>query len=239
MLQRGNIAPVDLAQAAIGPGMGVYTRYAKVLDASGESVSVRDALALINQVLDEALAEQEGDFDADTRWALVWFEHSGFESGEYGVAETLSKAKNTSIDGMVDAGILTSKAGKVRLLQPAELPAGWDPAIAPRVTAWEVVHQLIRMLEAGGERAAAGLVARLGSKAEPARELAYRLYTICERKKRASQALSYNALVQTGQKSCASRLKAAKYPSNRSICLDRNDKWRSRITNASGKHSTS
>jgi len=197
LLQRGNIAPVDLAQAAIGPGMAVYTRFAKVLDASGESVSVREALALINQVLDEALAEQEGDFDADTRWALVWFDHSGFESGEYGVAETLSKAKNTSIEGMVEAGILVSKAGKVRLLQPAELPAGWDPATASRVTAWEVVHQLIRMLEAKGETAAADLVARLGGKAEPARELAYRLYTICERKKRAPQALSYNALVQS------------------------------------------
>jgi putative DNA methylase len=197
MLQRGNIAPVDLAQAAIGPGMGVYTRYAKVLDASGEPVSVRDALTLINQVLDEALAEQEGDFDADTRWALAWFEQSGFETGEYGVAETLSKAKNTSVGGMVDAGILSSKGGKVRLLRPDELAAEWDPATDSRLTAWEVVHQLIRALEAAGEMAAAHLVAKLGNKAEAARELAYRLYTICERKKRAPQALSYNALVQS------------------------------------------
>jgi putative DNA methylase len=103
-LQRSNIAPVDLAQAAIGPGMAVYTRYAKVLDAEGKPVSVRDALALINQTLDEALAEQEGDFDADSRWALAWFEHAGFDAGEYGVAETLSKAKNTSVDRMVEAG---------------------------------------------------------------------------------------------------------------------------------------
>jgi putative DNA methylase len=197
MLQRGNIAPVDLAQAAIGPGMGVYTRYAKVVDASGEPVTVRDALALINQVLDEALAEQEGDFDSDTRWAVAWFEQSGFETGEYGVAETLSKAKNTSVAGMVDAKFLSSKGGKVRLLRPDELTTDWDPATDPRLTAWEVVHQLIRVLEAGGEGAAAELVAKLGSKAEPARELAYRLYTICERKKRAPQALSYNALVQS------------------------------------------
>ena len=98
-LQRGNIAPVDLAQAAIGPGMAVYTRYAKVLDAEGKPLSVREALALINQTLDEALAEQEGDFDADSRWALAWFEQSGFAEGEYGVAETLSKAKNTSVAG--------------------------------------------------------------------------------------------------------------------------------------------
>ena len=127
LLQSGNIAPVDLAQAAIGPGMAVYTRYAKVLDAQGEQVSVRDALALINQILDEVLAEQEGDFDADTRWALAWYESQGFKAGEYGVADTLSKAKNTSVAGMVEAGIVESKAGQVRLLQPDELPGGLEP----------------------------------------------------------------------------------------------------------------
>ncbi len=127
-LQRGNIAPVDLAQAAIGPGMAVYTRYAKVLDAEGKPLPVREALALINQTLDEALAEQEGDFDADSRWALAWFEQYGFDEGEYGVAETLSKAKNTSVAGMVEAGILDiDSRGKVRLLRPSELAADWDP----------------------------------------------------------------------------------------------------------------
>jgi putative DNA methylase len=196
-LQRGNIAPVDLAQAAIGPGMAVYTRYASVLDASGKALTVRDALTLINQTLDEALAEQEGDFDADTRWALAWFEQSGFTQGEYGVAETLSKAKNTSIAGMVEAGILASKSGKVRLLRPAELPAKWDPARAPRLTTWEVVHQLIRVLELNGESATGELVANLGNKAEVARELAYRLYNLCERNKRAPEALAYNGLVQS------------------------------------------
>jgi adenine-specific DNA methylase/very-short-patch-repair endonuclease len=196
-LQRGNIAPVDLAQAAIGPGMAVYTRYARVLDAEGRPVSVREALALINQTLDEALAEQEGDFDADSRWALAWFEQHGFAEGEFGVAETLSKAKNTSVAGMVEAGIVASARGKVRLLRPEELPADWDPALDERLTAWETVHQLIRALESGGESGAAALVARLGSQAEVARELAYRLYTLCERKKRAAEALSYNALVQS------------------------------------------
>ncbi|MFZ1416472.1 MAG: DUF1156 domain-containing protein [Defluviicoccus sp.] len=196
-LQRGNIAPVDLAQAAIGPGMAVYTRYAKVMDAEGKPVSVRDALALINQTLDEALAEQEGDFDGDSRWALAWFEQYGFNDGEYGVAETLSKAKNTSVGGLVSAGFLVSKAGKVRLLRPADLPAGWDPTTDSRLTVWEMVHHLIRTLEAGGEAAAAELVAKLGGKAEVARELAYRLYTLCERKKRAAEALSYNGLVQS------------------------------------------
>jgi putative DNA methylase len=196
-LQRGNIAPVDLAQAAIGPGMAVYTRYARVLDAQGKPLSVREALALINRVLDEVLAEQESDFDADSRWALAWFEHAGFGEGEYGVAETLSKAKNTSVAGLVEAGFLASSRGKVRLLRPEELPAGWDPATDRRLTAWETVHQLIRALERGGEGAAAALVAKLGSQAETARELCYRLYTLCERKKRAAEALAYNALVQS------------------------------------------
>ena len=196
-LQRGNIAPVDLAQAAIGPGMAVYTRYTKVLDAAGKALPVREALALINQTLDEALAEQEGDFDADSRWALAWFEQSGFEKGEYGVAEILSKAKNTSVAGMVDAGILASKAGTVRLLRPQELPPDWDPTTDPRLTAWEMVHHLVRALEAGGESAAAEIAAPLGAKGEVARELCYRLYTLCERKKRAAEALSYNSLVQS------------------------------------------
>jgi putative DNA methylase len=196
-LQRGNIAPVDLAQAAIGPGMAVYTRYAKVLDAEGKPLTVREALALINQTLDEALAEQEGDFDADSRWALTWFEQSGFDEGEYGLAEQLSKSKNTSVTGMVDAGIVESKRGKVRLLRPEELPADWDPATDPRLTAWEIVHHLIRVLATGGEGAAAGLAAALGARAEIGRELAYRLYTVCERKKRAAEALAYNGLVQS------------------------------------------
>ena len=196
-LQRSNIAPVDLAQAAIGPGMAVYTCYAKVLDAAGKALSVREALVLINQTLDETLVQQEGDFDADSRWAIAWFEQFGFDEGEYGIAEMLSKAKNTSVAGMVDAGILDSKAGTVRLLKPEELPPDWDPTTDPRLTAWEMVHHLVRALEAGGESAAAELAAGLGVKAEAARELCYRLYTLCERKKRAAEALSYNSLVQS------------------------------------------
>lgn len=196
-LQAGNIAPVDLAQAAIGPGMAVYTRYAKVLDAEGKPLPVRAALALINQTLDEALAEQEGDFDADSRWALTWFDQTGFAEGDYGVAEQLSKSKNTAVAGLAEAGIIVSKAGKVRLLKPAELPADWDPLLDTRLTVWEMVHHLIRVLEAGGEGAAAALVAKLGAQAETARELCYRLYTLCERKKRANEAMAYNALVQS------------------------------------------
>lgn len=197
LLQRGNILPVDLAQAAIGPGMAVYTRYSKVLDAEGKVLSVRDALALINQTLDEALVEQEGDFDTDSRWALTWFEQSGFAEGEYGVAEQLSKSKNTAVAGLVEARILVSKGGKVRLLKPAELSTDWDPETDTRLTIWESVHQLIRALEADGEPAAAEIVKKLGAKAEIAREFCYRLFVLCERKKRTAEALSYNALVQS------------------------------------------
>lgn len=158
---------------------------------------MREALALINQTLDEALAEQEGDFDADSRWALAWFEHSGFADGEYGVAETLSKAKNTSVAGMVEAGILTSTRGKVRLLRPDELPIDWDPKDDRHTNTWELLHHIIRVLEHAGEGATAQLVVRCGAQTEIVRELAYRLYTLCERKKRAQEAISYNALVQS------------------------------------------
>ena len=195
LMQAGNIAPVDLAQATIGPGMAIYTRFSKVLDSSGDALSVRDALILINQVLDETLAEQEGDFDADTRWALAWFEQNGFAEGDYGTAETLSTAKNTSISGLVEAGILTAKAGKVRLLSPEELADDWNPNQDDRVPVWEIVHQLVKAL-GQGEQTAVTLIAQLGSRAETARELAYRLFAVCERKKRANEALAYNGLVQ-------------------------------------------
>ena len=186
-MQQGNIVPVDLAQAAIGPGMAIFTRYARVLDASGAAVSVREALALINETLDEALAEQEGDFDADTR----------FSDGEYGVAETLSTAKNTSVAGMVEAGILTSGGGKVRLLAPAELPQDWDPKADSRRTVWETTHHLVRVHEQGGDAAAADIMANIGADAETARDLAYRLYRICDLRNRPQEALGYNALVRS------------------------------------------
>ena len=194
-MQMGNIAPVDLAQAAIGPGMAIFTRYARVLDASGGAVSVREALALINETLDEALAEQEGDFDADTRWALAWFDQSGFSEGAYGVAETLSTAKNTSVAGMAEAGILTSGAGKVRLLTPAELPQDWNSKADSRRTVWETTHHLIRVHVQGGDTAAADIMANMGADAETARDLAYRLFRICDLRNRPQEALSYNALV--------------------------------------------
>ena len=197
LLQSGNIAPVDLDQAAIGPGMAVYTRHEKVVDAEGKQMSVREALALINQILGETLAEQEGDFDAESRWALAWFKQYGFDEGGYGVADVLFKAKNTSVEGMVEAGILVSKGGRVRLLAPEELSDDWDPAVDSRLTAWETVHHLLRVHDERGETGAAEIVAALGGRAETARELCYQLYTVCDRKKRAAEALRYNTLVQS------------------------------------------
>jgi len=194
-LQQGNIAPVDLAQAAIGPGMAIFSRYSKVIESGGEAMRVRTALALINGALDEFLTEQEGDYDADTRWALAWFEQHGFDEGAYGDAETLCTAKNTSVRGMVEAGFLQAGGGKVRLLRRQELAPNWDPAKDSRLTVWEVTQQLIRTLESQGEVAAADLLARIGGLGETARELAYRLYSICERKGWAQEAIGYNALV--------------------------------------------
>ena len=177
--------------------MAVYTRYAKVLDAEGKPLSVREALALINQTLDEALAEQEGDFDADSRWAVTWFEQSGSTRANLALPICLPVQRTPLSLGSWRRESLHPAAARCALLKPDELPAGWDPTTDPRLTAWEIVHHLIRALESGGEGAAAALVAKLGAKAEIARELAYRLYTVCERKKRAAEALSYNGLVQS------------------------------------------
>ena len=194
-LQQAGIAPVDLAQAAIGPGMAVFSRYASVNQVSGEPLTVREALAFINLVLDETLEEQEGDFDGDTRWAVAWFSQYHFEEGEFGDAETLSKAKNTSVAGLVEAGILVSGGGWVRLLRPEELPADWDPWKDRRLTVWEIVHHLIRALDAEGEMGAARLLRKVRAKGEVARMLAHRLYAVCDRQQRAAEAHAYNTLV--------------------------------------------
>ncbi len=194
-LQKGNIAPVDLAQAAIGPGMAVFSRYKKVLETDGSPMRVRTALALINQGLDEVLSELESEFDPDTRWALAWFEQHQFDEGAYGEAEVLATAKALSISHLADAGILHSRAGKVRLLRREELPEDWDPSAIDRLTVWEVTQHLIRRLDQKGEKETANLKAKIGGMAEIARDLAYRLYTLCERKGWAEEAGYYNSLV--------------------------------------------
>lgn len=194
-LQNGNIAPVDLAQASIGPGMAIFSKYAQVLESDGQRMAVRTALQLINQTLDEVLSEQDSDYDVDTRWAISWFEQYAFDDGPYGMAETLSKAKNTSVSGLIEAGIVDAKAGKVRLYKRIELPPDWDPSKDKRLTVWEITEHLIHALENGGRKKAAELYERIGSKAESAPELAYRLFCLCERKKWSQEALAYNSLV--------------------------------------------
>ena len=194
-LQQGNVAPVDLAQASIGPGMAIFSQYAAVLENDGSPMRVRTALQLINQILDEFLTEQEGEFDGDTRWALTWFEQHQFGPGQYGDAETLSKAKNTSVQGMVDAGILEAKAGKVRLLKRDELKSDWNPTSDSRMPDWEIAQYLIHELDQKGELGAAELLAKLGDRAEAARDLAYRLYSLCDKKGWTQEAIAYNSLV--------------------------------------------
>ncbi|MBU1746749.1 MAG: DUF1156 domain-containing protein [Chloroflexi bacterium] len=195
-MQSGNIAPVDLAQASIGPGMAVYSRYSNVLEPNGDRLTVRTALQLINHELDAYLAEQEGYIDEDSRFAVAWFEQFGFKKGPFGQADVLARAKNTSVDGLAYAGILESGAGKVRLYHWPELAPGWDPDTDKRLTTWEATHHLIERLNTHGEEGAAMLLARLPSDlAAQARQLAYHLYSICERKGWAEHARDYNALV--------------------------------------------
>jgi putative DNA methylase len=194
-LQIENIPPVDMAQSAIGPGIGIFSRYSKVVEADGSPMAIRTALSLINEVLAEVLSGEESEFDADTRFAVTWFEQFGHNPGIFGDADTLAKAKNTTVNGVVESGIAMSKEGRLRLLERSELSDKWDPSTDKRFTVWETTQYLIRALEES-ESNAAELIARLGPGiSERARQLAYLLYGICDRKKWASEGSSYNMLV--------------------------------------------
>ncbi len=195
-LQAENIAPVDLAQAAIGPGMAIFTRYSRVLEADDSPMTVRMALALINAELDQILSAQDADYDPWTRFAVTWFETKGMEPGSYGEAETLATARGVAVDGVVHAGILEATAGQTRLLRRDELDPDWSPETDARLTVWECAQHVARRHEDGGEMSAAALVARLGDRAAATHALAYRLYGICDRKKLANEALVWNELVQ-------------------------------------------
>lgn len=196
-LQQGNIAPVDLAQSAIGPGMAIYSRYRQVLEANGTPLTVRRALQLINQELDAYLSAQEGDMDPATRFGVAWFEQYRMDAAPFGEAEVMTKAKNTSIDHMQHAGMLSAARGKVALLTRDELPADWSPhGRGDQAPVWLAAQHLVKRLLEHGEEAAARLAHQLGpDRAERAKALAYRLYTICERKGWTDEALAYNALV--------------------------------------------
>jgi putative DNA methylase len=183
------VAPVDLSQAIIGPGMAIFSKYAAVLEADGTPMTVRTALQLINRFL------AEDDFDADTQFCLHWFEQYGWESGKFGEADVLARSKGTSVDGVKQAGVLHAVGGNVRLLKWVEYPNDWDPQSDQRLPIWEVLHQLIRVFNTDGESGAAAVFAAVQSKAEAARQLAYRLYTLCERKNWAEDARAYNEVV--------------------------------------------
>jgi len=196
-LQQGNIAPVDLPQASIGPGMGIFSRYARVVEADGTEMSVRTALQLINQAVDEFLTEQEAQMDDWTRFAVTWFSQYGFAEGPFGDAQTIATARNVTVEGVRDAGILKSGGGRVRLLRIEELDPAWSPLADARLTVWEVVHHLVRRLHEGGEQASAALLKEVGGLADDARALCYRLYTLCEQKKWAEEARAYNTLISS------------------------------------------
>ena len=189
------IAPVDLAQAAIGPGMAIYSQYEAVLNQDGSRMTVHDALTLINRAITEYLSPESGSFDADTQFCAAWFEQYGWKSGPFGEADVLARAKGTSVDGVVEAGVLEAGAGKVRLLKWKEYPEDWDPTRDDRTPVWEALHHMIRRLNEDGETAAGELLARMPEKGEPLRQLAYHLYTLCERAGWAEDARAYNELI--------------------------------------------
>lgn len=189
------IAPVDLAQAAIGPGMAIYSQFAAVLNQDGTAMRVHDALVLINREITEYLTPDAGDFDSDTLFANSWFEQYGWATGPFGEANVLAQGKGTAVDRVAQSGIAESGGSKVRLLRWAEYAAGWDPKTDTRNPVWEATHHLIRALNTEGESAAGALLAGMPEKAEPIRQLAYHLYTLCERKKWADDARAYNELI--------------------------------------------
>ncbi len=195
-LQQGSIAPVDLAQAAIGPGMAVYSRFRGVREADGSPMTVRTALALINQMLDEVLSEQEGDFDSDTRFCVKWFTQFAWNETDFGNADQLSRSTNTSVDGLLRGGIFWARAGRARLLAPEDLASDWDPIADERVSVWEAVLRLAKALDEKGGEDAARLMAGVGQRVDldAAKELAYLLFSICEKRGWTDSALLFNGL---------------------------------------------
>lgn len=193
-LESGAIAPVDLPQALVGPGMGVFTRYRTVREASGESMPVGVALSVINQVIDQIEAEQTGEFDAYTRFAIEWYRQHGWSEGDSGAADAMARGKNTAVNALEAAGIVRAKAGKTHLVRRDELPTDWDPTTDTRLTVWEVTQHLARAM-AEGEQAAAGIIRAVGGLAEAARDLTYRLHHIASAERNDSaEAQVYNVL---------------------------------------------
>lgn len=198
-LQDVGIAPVDMAQCAIGPGMAVFSRYSKVLEANGTPMDVKTALQIINQELDSYFSEQDADMDKETRFCIAWFEQFGWKDAPFGIAEGLMKAQNTAINGLEAAGIVVAKAGKVRLIKRSELADDWDPRTDKKLTVWECVNYLIKILEDKGEEGAAEILRKIGGLSEPVKELAYRLYALCDKKGWAEDGLAFNNIISSWQ----------------------------------------
>jgi putative DNA methylase len=201
-LQEGNLAPVDLPQSAIGPGIAVFSRYANVTEPDGSPMRVRTALGLINDVLADVLNEQEGEFDQDTRWAIRWFEQFQWGKGAFGDAETLAKAYNVSVKGLQDAHITASGDSKVWLVAPAELPESYDPETDSRISVWEAAMHLSRVLDGKGAQSGVGpageLLAGIRARGEfdedTIRDLAHLLYSICDRRRWSESGQRFNNL---------------------------------------------
>jgi putative DNA methylase len=211
-----SIAPVDLAQAAIGPGMAIFSKYKAVLEADGSPMSVHSALIHINKAIDDYFAQAEGDMDADTRFCIGWFQQYEYEVGPFGQADVLARAKGTSVEGVRDAGVIHAAKGEVRLLRVKEYPAAWDPTKDSRLPIWEACHQMCRAL-GESESEAGALLARMPEKQDAIRQLAYRLYTICERKGWAEDARAYNELVTSWPAIVEQSLKAGHKGSQMSL----------------------
>jgi putative DNA methylase len=196
-LQAANIAPADMPQSAIGPGMGVFSRYRTVLESDDSPMSVKAALQLINRELDEYLGGIQGEFDGDTRFAITWFEQNGLKSGEYGTANSIAQARGISVESVKHAGIVESQAGRVRILRRDELDDKWDPTTDQHLTIWECLQHLVRLHEKDGlSHATAVLMKNIGDKAEAVKDLAYILYDISANKRQdAKEATAYNALI--------------------------------------------
>lgn len=200
-LQQGQIAPVDLPQAAIGPGMAVFSRYRAVLEPDGKTMTVRSALARINEILDQVLNEQEGDFDSPSRFAIAWYRHHGYDVGAFGDANNLANARNTTVDVMDRDGILTSRAGKVQLIKPSDLSWDYDPVADLHTSNWEALHHLIKVLERDGIAPAGDFLRAASSRpdgvvdADLVKELAHLLFRVAESNGWTKDALSFNSLV--------------------------------------------
>jgi putative DNA methylase len=221
-MMQGAVAPVDLAQAAIGPGVSVFSRYSRIREADGSDMSVRDALLLINATLDEVMDEQEGDFDPDTRFAIKWYRTYGWATESSGTADTLSRATGTSPAALERGGIFEAKGGKARLLSPKTLTADWDPEKDERVSVWEAVVRLAGVMDKDGADRVAVLLPAVGSRVslDMVKELGFLLFHEAEKKGDTKDAILFNALVSSWGDLAAQSRKLAAQPGGVQDALD-------------------